>query len=61
MAKKKPLKSKVKLSKKGKKWKIEGTTYINNDPKQPWPISFECSTKEEAQEWIEKHKLEVIK
>jgi hypothetical protein len=42
------------------KWKLEGTTYINNDENKPLPFSFEVNTEEEANHWIDKHNLQEV-
>lgn len=37
------------------KWKVQGTTYVDNDPNRPWPVDFECKTEQEALDWAAKH------
>ena len=45
----------VTLVKVGTKWKMTGTTYIDNNPNKPWPVSMEFRTKTEGLHWAEKH------
>lgn len=43
------------------KWRITGTTYIDNDENRPWPVDFECETENEAMEWVRNHGWELKK
>jgi hypothetical protein len=50
----------VTITQVGDKWRLEGTTYIDNDINKPWPFSFEVNSEEEANKWVEQHKMEVV-
>jgi hypothetical protein len=52
--------STVTITEVGGKWRLEGTTYINNDASKPWNFSFEVNSEEEANKWVEKHNLQVV-
>jgi len=45
----------VTIAKEGGKWRMVGTTYIDNDANKPWPVDMEFGTKAEALFWAEKH------
>lgn len=48
-------KTTVTITQEGDKWRIQGTTYINNDPNKPWPVDFLVNSEAEANQWVEKH------
>lgn len=45
----------VTKSEDGGKWKLVGTTYIDNDISKPWSVDMEFATEAEADVWIQKH------
>jgi hypothetical protein len=48
-------KTTVKIAKQNGKWKMTGTTYINNDENSPWPVTMVFSTKAEGLKWAQLH------
>ena len=53
------VKTKVTVTEENGNWRVQGTTYIDNDENRPWPVCFDCSTREEAIEWVSKHGWEL--
>ena len=45
----------VTLTEENGKCRMEGTTYIDNDPEKPWPVNVLWDTEEEARDFAEKH------
>jgi len=42
------------------KWRLQGTTYIDNDINKPWPVNFVVDTYEEAMRWVQMHGMKVL-
>lgn len=52
-------KTTVSITEEGGKWRIQGTTYIDNDENKPWPVDFLCDTYAQAMDWVNNHGWEL--
>ena len=48
-------KTTVSITEENGKWRVTGTTYIDNDPNKPWPVDVVFDRQEQAQNFAAKH------